>query len=88
MATHSTVRLAFLTTAAMLAFAANVLLGREALASGHMGAASFTTVRVCAGAVALGGALLLNEAITMRLGLTSIVVLGGILPFMLTKREA
>ncbi|MEM6645971.1 MAG: DMT family transporter [Bacteroidota bacterium] len=38
----------------MLAFAANSLLGREALAAGHIGAARFTTVRVLSGAVMLG----------------------------------
>ena len=43
-----------LTVAAMLAFAANSLLGRTALAGGHADAASFTTLRLAAGAVALG----------------------------------
>ena len=45
---------AVLTAAAMLAFAANSLLGRAALAGGHADAASFTTLRLAAGALALG----------------------------------
>lgn len=43
-----------LTALAMLAFAANSLLCRAALAGGHADAASFTTVRLAGGAVALG----------------------------------
>ena len=42
-----------LTTLAMLAFAANSLLCRAALAGGHADAASFTTLRLTGGAVAL-----------------------------------
>lgn len=38
----------------MCAFAANSLLCREALAAGHMGAASFTLIRVISGALVLG----------------------------------
>ena len=49
----SPLRLLLLTTLAMLAFAANSLLCREALASGHIGPASFTLVRVVSGAVVL-----------------------------------
>lgn len=45
---------AALTAAAMLAFAANSLLCRTALAGGHADAASFTTLRVASGALALG----------------------------------
>jgi drug/metabolite transporter (DMT)-like permease len=46
--------IAALTAAAMLAFAANSLLGRAALAGGHADAASFTTLRLVGGALALG----------------------------------
>jgi drug/metabolite transporter (DMT)-like permease len=45
---------AALTAAAMIAFAANSLLCRAALAGGHADAASFTTLRVASGALALG----------------------------------
>ncbi len=38
----------------MIAFAANSLLCREALASGHIDAASFTLVRIISGAIMLG----------------------------------
>ena len=40
----------------MLAFAANSLLCRAALAGGHADAASFTTLRLASGALALGAA--------------------------------
>lgn len=49
-----TLRSAGLTALAMLAFAANSLLCRAALAGGHADAASFTSLRLAAGAVALG----------------------------------
>ena len=42
---------AVLTAAAMLAFAANSLLCRAALAGGHADAASFTTLRLASGAL-------------------------------------
>jgi drug/metabolite transporter (DMT)-like permease len=45
---------ALLTALALLAFAANSLLARLALRSGSMDAASFTAVRLAAGALALG----------------------------------
>jgi len=45
---------AALTAAAMLAFAANSLLCRAALAGGEADAASFTTLRLASGALALG----------------------------------
>jgi drug/metabolite transporter (DMT)-like permease len=44
---------AFLTAAAMAAFAANSLLCRAALAPGHADAASFTTLRLASGALVL-----------------------------------
>jgi len=47
-------RLALLAALAMLAFAANSLLCREALATGEIGAATFTLVRIVAGAAVLG----------------------------------
>ncbi|MBQ0758168.1 MAG: DMT family transporter [Zhongshania sp.] len=46
-------RLALLTTIAMLAFAANSLLCREALAAGHIDASTFTLVRLVSGAAVL-----------------------------------
>jgi drug/metabolite transporter (DMT)-like permease len=46
-------RTAALTAAAMLAFAANSLLCRAALAGGHADAASFTTLRLAAGTLVL-----------------------------------
>ncbi|WP_025899302.1 DMT family transporter [Sneathiella glossodoripedis] len=42
-----------LTSLAMIAFAANSVLCRQALGDGHIDAASFTTLRMCAGAVTL-----------------------------------
>ena len=48
------VRTAGLTAAAMVAFAANSLLCRAALGGGHADAASFTTLRLAGGALALG----------------------------------
>ncbi|POP52084.1 DMT family transporter [Zhongshania marina] len=54
----SHLRLALLTTTAILAFAANSLLCREALAGGHIDAATFTLVRLIAGAVMLALLLL------------------------------
>jgi len=56
----SRLRLAFLTAMAMLAFAANSLLCREALAKGHIDASSFTLVRVGSGALVLGVLLLIK----------------------------
>jgi drug/metabolite transporter (DMT)-like permease len=47
------VRTALLTAAALIAFAANSILCRLALRGGEIDAASFTAVRVCAGAVVL-----------------------------------
>lgn len=47
-------RTAGLTAAAMVAFAANSLLCRSALGGGHADAASFTTLRLASGALALG----------------------------------
>jgi drug/metabolite transporter (DMT)-like permease len=49
----SAIRLASLTTASMVAFAANSLLCREALATGNIGAADFTLVRLVSGAATL-----------------------------------
>ncbi len=51
-------RLLLLTSMAMLAFAANSILCREALASGHIGASTFTLVRIVSGAIMLGLILL------------------------------
>src|SRR3954470_2625456 len=48
-----TARLFLLTTLAMLAFAGNSLLCRAALSSGRIDAASFTSIRVAAGALSL-----------------------------------
>lgn len=56
----SRMRLALLTTMAMLAFAANSLLCREALAAGHIDASSFTLVRLVSGAAVLGFLLLVK----------------------------
>ncbi len=50
----SATRLVMLTGATMLAFAANSLLCREALASGSIVPASFTLLRIASGAVVLG----------------------------------
>ncbi|QYJ90774.1 DMT family transporter [Shewanella halotolerans] len=48
------IRLLLLTSVTMLAFAANSLFCREALASGSIGAASFTLIRIASGALVLG----------------------------------
>ncbi|MFV7771777.1 DMT family transporter [Shewanella marisflavi] len=50
----SRIRLLLLTSVTMLAFAANSLFCREALASGSIGAASFTLIRIASGALMLG----------------------------------
>lgn len=50
----SPIRLVLITSLTMLAFAANSLICREALASGHIGAAAFTLVRIASGAAVLG----------------------------------
>ncbi|MBF2036462.1 MAG: DMT family transporter [Leptolyngbyaceae cyanobacterium T60_A2020_046] len=49
----SSIRLSVLTTLAMIAFAGNSLLSRAALGHTHIDAASFTTVRLLAGALML-----------------------------------
>ena len=51
---NPTLKTAGLTALAMLAFAANSLLCRAALAGGHADATSFTALRLAGGAVALG----------------------------------
>lgn len=51
---HLTTRTVLLTGVAMLAFAANSLLCRQALGSASIDAATFTSVRIVSGAVALG----------------------------------
>jgi len=56
----SRLRLAFLTLITMLAFAANSLLCREALAAGHIDASSFTLVRIVSGALVLSMLLLIQ----------------------------
>ena len=53
-------RILVATAAAMVAFAANSLLCRAALGDGHIDAASFSSLRVVAGAVTLGLILLLR----------------------------
>ena len=62
MTSKSAIRLTLVTTAVMLAFAANSLLCREALASGNIGAAPFTLIRLASGAIFLW----LLVAITQR----------------------
>lgn len=57
----------FITAIAMLAFAANSILCREALASGHIGASTFTMVRIVSGAVVLG-LILLTKYRTHKIG--------------------
>ena len=68
----SATRLVLLTTATMVAFAANSLLCRVALESGSISAASFTLVRIASGALVLG-LLTIIQLRTFRLG-------GGWLP--------
>lgn len=58
----SSLRVVFLTVTAMVAFAANSLLTREALGTGAMDAASFSTLRVVSGAVVLALILGLRKA--------------------------
>lgn len=60
-------RTALLTVIAMLAFAANSLLCRLALAQGLIDAASFASVRVIAGAVMLGLIVLFRKGTNKRL---------------------
>jgi drug/metabolite transporter (DMT)-like permease len=58
---HITTRTALLTGAAMLAFAANSLLCRLALAPGLVDAASFTSVRLISGAITLAVILVYRD---------------------------
>lgn len=58
------IQIVLLTVVTMLAFAANSLLGREALASESIGAASFTLLRLASGALVLG--LLTSRHTAMR----------------------
>ncbi|WP_079436079.1 DMT family transporter [Zoogloea sp. LCSB751] len=58
------IRIALLTTLAMLAFAANSILCRLALRDGHIDAASFTALRVCSGALILWALLRLRGGAT------------------------
>lgn len=60
-------RLLLLSTITMLAFAANSILCRVALAEDHIGAASFTLIRIASGAVFLA-LLLLIRTRSYRLG--------------------
>lgn len=63
----SPMRLVLLTAIAMLAFAANSILCREALANGYIGASTFTMVRIVSGAVVLG-LILLTKYRTSNIG--------------------
>lgn len=63
----SPIRLVLLTAIAMLAFAANSILCREALANGYIGASTFTMVRIVSGAVVLG-LILLTKFRTSNIG--------------------
>lgn len=56
----SRIQLVLLTAMVMVAFAANSLLCREALSAGHIGAASFTFVRIISGAAILSLLLLVK----------------------------
>ncbi len=56
------IRVALLSTLVMIAFAANSLLCREALASGSIGAASFTLLRLVSGALCLYLLVALRQA--------------------------
>lgn len=64
------IRLTFLTTLALLAFAANSLLARAALASGGIGPAEFTLIRLICGAVTLCVLILITQrsAATLKNG--------------------
>lgn len=59
--------LVLLTTLTMIAFAANSVLNRMALAGGHIGAGDFGTIRLFAGAVMLAGLCVLLRG-RLRLG--------------------
>ena len=66
----------FLTTAAMVAFAANSVLCRLALGAGLIDAASFVTVRTIAGALLLAGLLLVRRrAVTAKPNWRSVLAL-------------
>ncbi len=60
MAPPSTARIAFLTTATMVAFAANSVLNRLALAEGDIDAVTYTGARLLSGALMLGLILVLR----------------------------
>jgi hypothetical protein len=64
-ATQNAARTALLTAIAMIAFAANSLLCRQALGAGLIDAASFASLRTIAGAIAL--ALILSARGQIRL---------------------
>ncbi len=55
-------RLFLVTALALIAFAANSLLNRAALAGGHIDPASFTVIRIVSGAVMLGALIALSGA--------------------------
>ena len=59
--THSAMRTVSLTVVAMLAFAANSLLCRQALGEGLIDAATFTSVRVLSGAITLSLIVLIRR---------------------------
>lgn len=61
MSARTTLQLGLITTLAMVAFAANSLLCREALATGSIGAASFTLVRISSGAVMLAALMMVRQ---------------------------
>ena len=67
-AAPSALRIATLTVVAMIAFAANSLLCRIALAHGTIDAASFSSIRLLAGALALALMLRLRRAAPVRAG--------------------
>lgn len=57
----TSLRLGALTSAAMLAFAANSVLCRMSLGAGHIDASSFTTIRLLAGAIVLLGIVWMRD---------------------------
>ena len=66
-------RTAGLTAAALIGFAANSLLCRMALRPRLLDAATFTSIRIVSGALAL-----LGEALTPRLVACGVIILGGV----------
>jgi len=83
----SVTKIAVLTFLTMYMFAGSSVLCRIALKHTSIAAASFTSIRLISGAVALGGIMLLGELLTVRFVLASLAISGGIALVILSKSK-